>query len=816
DLAAATAALQKTVQELEQSRSMLQLVIEAIPVRVFWKDRDLRYLGCNQLFAQDAGFRHPQEVSGSDDFAMSWKQQAEAYRADDRQVIAGGVSRLNIVESQTTPDGATIWLNTSKVPLHRANGELLGVLGVYEDITERKRAEVARREVEAQLHAQEEKLRRIVEHSTQVFYTHDLAGHLTYVSPQVMEFLDCSPAEAMRHWTEFLTDHPVNAEGIHITQRAIETGEPQPPYPLQLKTGKGRIIWVEVHESPVVVAGQTVAMVGALTEITARREAEKAQRESELRFRTLANTGQALIWTAGLDKGCNYFNEIWLRFTGRTLEQELGNGWAEGVHPEDMARCLEVYVTAFDQREAFSVDYRLRHASGEYRWLQDDGTPRFDDHGNFLGYIGHCLDITARKAAEVGLQEREFWLNETQRVGRIGSYELDIGSATWTSSVGLDALFGIERESEKTLSTWNGLVHPEDRAALLDYFLHDVCEAKRPFDKEYRIVRCGDGFTRWVWGQGELSFGPDGAPMRMIGTIQDITERKQAEIAFQQLHIEMLAVSRQAGMAEVATTVLHNVGNVLNSVNVSAAVAAAGIRNFGMEDVARVATLLQEHAGDLPGFFASDPRGAQIPGFLAIMGEQFQAKQKAILQEFRSLTANIEHIKEIVAMQQNYGRVAGVTEVLPPAQLVEEALRLDTSSLERHGVTVVREFEEVPLISTDKHKVIQILVNLIRNAKHALEEAPQPEKQLRLRICRNGGGGVKIVVTDNGVGIPPENLNRIFNHGFTTRKDGHGFGLHGGANAARALGGALSVHSDGPGQGAVFTLELPLASARTP
>ena len=134
------------------------------------------------------------------------------------------------------------------------------------------------------------------------------------------------------------------------------------------------------------------------------RLAEARLAESELRFRTLADSGQALIWTAGLDKKCDYFNAVWLRFTGRTLEQEMGDGWTEGVHPEDFERCVKTYVEAFDRREAFSMEYRLRHASGEYRWLQDDGSPRFDREGRFIGYIGYCLDITARRQAEEGYQ----------------------------------------------------------------------------------------------------------------------------------------------------------------------------------------------------------------------------------------------------------------------------------------------------------------------------------------------------------------------------------------------------------------------------
>jgi PAS domain S-box-containing protein len=133
------------------------------------------------------------------------------------------------------------------------------------------------------------------------------------------------------------------------------------------------------------------------TELQAQTE---VLRESELQYRTLADSGQALIWTSGPDKKCDYFNQPWLMFTGRTLEQELGDGWAEGVHPDDLARCFEIYTTAFDRRECFSMDYRLRRHDGEFRWIQDDGSPRYDSQWNFLGYIGHCLDITERKQAE--------------------------------------------------------------------------------------------------------------------------------------------------------------------------------------------------------------------------------------------------------------------------------------------------------------------------------------------------------------------------------------------------------------------------------
>jgi signal transduction histidine kinase len=197
-----------------------------------------------------------------------------------------------------------------------------------------------------------------------------------------------------------------------------------------------------------------------------------------------------------------------------------------------------------------------------------------------------------------------------------------------------------------------------------------------------------------------------------------------------------------------------------------------------------------------------------VPAHLAQLSEHLLAEQETNLRELDSLRRNVEHIKEIVAMQQNYATFGGVKEMINVADLVEDSLRLNEGALSRRQVAVVREFADVPPLNIEKHKVLQIMVNLLRNAKHACQDSERADKRLTVRVA-NGDGRVRISVMDNGVGIPPENLTRIFNHGFTTRKDGHGFGLHSGALAAKELGGSLTVHSDGPGQGAAFTLELP-------
>jgi signal transduction histidine kinase len=277
------------------------------------------------------------------------------------------------------------------------------------------------------------------------------------------------------------------------------------------------------------------------------------------------------------------------------------------------------------------------------------------------------------------------------------------------------------------------------------------------------------------------------------------------------LHKQLLQASRQAGMAEVATSVLHNVGNVLNSVNVSATLLLDGAKRSNVSYLGKAVALLNEHTADLAPFLADDPKGRQLPGYLTRVSEELAKEQRRTITELESLRQNIEHIKEIVAMQQNYANVSGVVETVKVTDLVEDALRMNAGALARHEITLAREFGEVPTISVDKHKVLQVLVNVIRNAKYACDESARKDKQIRLKISQRDQW-ICIAVTDNGVGIPPENMTRIFNHGFTTRKDGHGFGLHSGALAATELGGKLTAHSEGAGQGATFTLGLPLQS----
>ena len=289
---------------------------------------------------------------------------------------------------------------------------------------------------------------------------------------------------------------------------------------------------------------------------------------------------------------------------------------------------------------------------------------------------------------------------------------------------------------------------------------------------------------------------------------RDIAERLRVEAELEQMHKQMLDASRRAGMAEMASVVLHNVGNVLNSINVASTCVADSLRGSKAANLAKVVALLQEHEADLGVFIASDPQGKRLPGYLAQLADYLAEERARVLKELTQMQSSIAHIREIVTIQQGIAKMSGVTEVLRAADLVEDALTMNASALARRGIQVIKDFSDGPPLTTEKHKVLQILVNLMRNAMQACDASDSRNKKLTLRVT-HGPDSVRVAVADNGIGIPPENLTRIFTRGFTTKKDGHGFGLHGSAQTAEELGGSLTAHSDGPGQGAVFTLELP-------
>jgi len=278
----------------------------------------------------------------------------------------------------------------------------------------------------------------------------------------------------------------------------------------------------------------------------------------------------------------------------------------------------------------------------------------------------------------------------------------------------------------------------------------------------------------------------------------------------QEAQSELMAAARLAGMAEIASNVLHNVGNVLNSVNISAGLVMDRLQASRIAGLSQSVQLMNQHAGDLGHFLSQDQKGRLLPVYLEKLAQTLAAEQREILAELTRLTRSVDHIKEIVATQRCYAGSARLIEPVQIVELAEEALRINQQALLRHQVTLVKEFAVIPVLPLDKARLLQILVNLIRNAKQAMSGIAPESRRITLRLELTAACRLRISVRDQGVGIEQENLWRIFSHGYTTKKDGHGFGLHSCALAAKEMGGTLSASSPGAGQGACFVLEIPV------
>jgi two-component system, NtrC family, sensor kinase len=277
----------------------------------------------------------------------------------------------------------------------------------------------------------------------------------------------------------------------------------------------------------------------------------------------------------------------------------------------------------------------------------------------------------------------------------------------------------------------------------------------------------------------------------------------------------LVETAREAGMSEIATGILHNVGNVLNSVNVSATMLDQKTRAMAVGDLEALHGIIKEHADDLGSFLEKDPRGAHLEPFLGAVTEQIKSAQAGMTAELGTLVKGIEHIRTLVASQQDYVRNEDVIEPVDLAEQLDRACEISSTAGGEHvaPVTVIREYADLPEARTARHKLLEILVNLIQNARQAMCDSSVTERVLTLRTERLGDDRVLLKIIDTGIGIAAENLVDVFNYGFTTKPNGHGFGLHAAANAATEIHGALRAASDGPGHGATFTLEIPLGIA---
>ena len=490
-----------------------------------------------------------------------------------------------------------------------------------------------------------------------------------------------------------------------------------------------------------------------------RRKAEERLQEQEENYHTLADSGMALIWTAGTDKKCDYFNQIWLKFTGRTLEQELGDGWAESVHPDDLARCFKVYTEAFDRRETFSMDYRMRRYDGEFRWIHDEGTPRYDRQGKFLGYIGHCLDITERKQGEEALRESEVRFTLLAEQSGTFIWEVDAqGFYTYVSSVSEKVLGYPPDELIGRMHFYD--LHPESgreafKAAALEFF-----RQKKPFTNFVNAAQAKDGGTVWLITTGLPLLNADGSLRGYRGSDTDITERKRTEAELQKL-------DKLQSVGTLAGGIAHDFNNVL--------LGLYGNISLAMEDLAKTHPsypLLEE-------------------------AEKSMTRAVQLTKQLLTFAKGGEPVKENVSL----------------VDLVEEVARFDLT-----GSSVSLIYHHAPdiwSVDADKGQIQQVVSNLVINARQAMPNGGRLQITLENADLAaaavptlQAGRYVKIAVKDEGTGVDPMLLDRIFDPYFTTKQSGSGLGLATVWSIISKHNGHIDVVSV-LGKGTTFTFYLP-------
>jgi PAS domain S-box-containing protein len=687
--------------------------------------------------------------------------------------------------------------------------------------------------------ALEQQYREIFDSANDLILTFDLEGRLTSLNPAGQRALGYNPGEIKQ-----LAITQILAPGSRGLERRLLETKPTnghaATFECEFVAKDGRLVLVETSARVMLKDGKVHSVQAISRDIAERKRAEAAVAEASSLLQTLLDHSP----------DCIYFKDAQSRFVRYSkafekLFKVAASATLRGKTDFDFFTEEHARPAFEDEQEIVRTGKpiigkleRETHADGRVTWALTTKMPWHDKEGQIIGTFGISKDVTAIKETEGKLAyERELFRTLLETLpDAIYFKDRDSRFVRLSRSKGemtlqlvrhrLLANPALEAPKELPAHLSSGEAFAGYLIGKTDFDSFDDKFARAAFEEEQEILRTGQPVigklehfaneNRWMLVTKMPWRDTEGNIIGTFGVSRDITALKEAEVKLEAVHRRLLETSRQAGMAEVATDVLHNVGNVLNSVNVSCSLALDRIKSSKVASLSKVSSLLQENRGQLGQFFTQDPRAQQIPEFLVALSEHLGSEQTSLLKELEQLVNHIDHIKQIVAMQQTYAKVVGVVEIVSPAQLVEDALHINAAALLRHNVHVRREFEKTPDILTEKHKVLQILVNLIRNAKYATDEAKRADKLMTVRIANNGNSQIRIEVIDNGVGIPKENLTRIFSHGFTTRRNGHGFGLHSSALAVRDLGGSLQAHSDGPGKGASFTLLLPSAPPNQP
>ena len=747
-LSAANRDFRETAGALRESEQQLVSIYDTVRDVIFHvavePEGQFRFVSVNAAFLRVTGLSREMVVG---------KTVSEVIPEPSLTMVLGKYRQA--IEEKT----AVLWEETSDypsgrltgavsiVPVFNEKGTCTHLVGSVHDITERKRAEQAISEGEQRL--------RIAKDAAKLgIYEYDVATGTILWDARVRQLWGLGPDVPITIDTFFSGLHPEDrARTKALLDHALDpagNGEYYAEYRV-ISRADGSERWVAATGQVFFDNGRPVQMIGTGQDISERKRGEAELRESEERFRNMADTAPVMIWVSDPNKLFTFVNKRWLEFTGRMMEQELGNGWAAGVHPDDRQRCYEAFSSAFDARRNFQLECRLRRADGEYRSILCSGVPRFAPGGIFAGYIGSDIDVTDLQSEERFRQLAEnidqiFWMLDirTQRV----LYVSPVFEKVWGRSS--TALY-------QNRSWLVEGVHAEDRDRVTAFLSKIESE---PAEESYRIVR-PDGSVRWIYDRAFLVYDPDGKPYRVAGIAEDVTAHRELEEALRQAQ-KMEAIGRLAG------GLAHDFNNLL--------LVVGGYGHLVL-DATR----------------PTDPR---------------YDKLKQILAASNRASALTSQLLAFSRKQQLQPRIVNVNNLLTsmgallrPVMGEHIRLKVDLAS-------------DLPCVKVDPNQLEQVLINLAANARDAMLEGGEFRIQTAFVDGRAGAafGGpcIRIQISDTGCGMSQDVLEHVFEPFFTTKGLGKGTGL--GLSTVYGIieqnHGTIHVSSE-PGRGTTFDILLP-------
>jgi PAS domain S-box-containing protein len=519
----------------------------------------------------------------------------------------------------------------------------------------------------------------------------------------------------------------------------------------------------------IVLSVQTLLIGALLVQRVRRRRMESALRESEERFRLMADTAPVMIWRSGTDKAADFFNLPWLEFRGRSAEEEAGLGWTKGIHPDDRDKYLDTYSAAFDERRPFRIEYRLRRADGVYRWILASGVPRFGPDAAFAGYIGSGFDITERRKAEEALQTSEKRYALATMAGSVGVWDWDLSTDDIWIDPALKRALGYEaHEIDNRLDSWLSHVHPDDRGSLLMHVYAHANGETPSFEHEHRMLH-RDGSIRWFLSRGSAVQMPGGGTDGIIGTDTDITERKNTEITLEESRHELARVSRVTTLTQFAASVAHEASQPLSTILFNARACLTWLKN-APNSIDDLRSALQD-----------------------IVGAAKQANEV------------------IIRNRGMFSRHGVDKQPVDANSIVHDVVALARTRLDKERVHLETILEaDLPAVIGDRVELQQVLLNLLLNGIEAVDAANPASRRIWIRTSLTDSGQVQISVRDTGVGLHGVDLDNLFTAFYTTKPTGTGVGLSISHFIVTDHGGRLWAEHNSDG-GATFSFTLPVA-----